>query len=54
MPSAPVLQNPEVGLKPVWYSSRVLIEGADAQTLAEGETVTFINWGNISITSIHK
>uniref|UniRef100_H0V178 Glutamyl-prolyl-tRNA synthetase 1 n=1 Tax=Cavia porcellus TaxID=10141 RepID=H0V178_CAVPO len=47
-------KNPEVGLKPVWYSSRVLIEGADAQTLAEGETVTFINWGNISITSIHK
>ncbi|XP_005409334.1 PREDICTED: bifunctional glutamate/proline--tRNA ligase [Chinchilla lanigera] len=47
-------KNPEVGLKPVWYGSRVLIEGADAQTLAEGEMVTFINWGNINITNIHK
>ncbi|KAH0622690.1 hypothetical protein JD844_025203 [Phrynosoma platyrhinos] len=47
-------KNAEVGLKPVWYSSKVLIEGADAETLTEGETVTFINWGNIIITKIHK
>ncbi|XP_054432576.1 bifunctional glutamate/proline--tRNA ligase isoform X2 [Pteronotus mesoamericanus] len=47
-------KNPDVGLKPVWYGPRVFIEGADAETLSEGETVTFINWGNISITKIHK
>ncbi|XP_042330475.1 bifunctional glutamate/proline--tRNA ligase isoform X4 [Sceloporus undulatus] len=47
-------KNAEVGLKPVWYSSKVLIEGADAETLTEGEMVTFINWGNIIITKIHK
>lgn len=47
-------QNPDVGLKPVWYSPRVFIEGADAETLSEGEMVTFINWGNISITKIHR
>ncbi|XP_066475005.1 bifunctional glutamate/proline--tRNA ligase isoform X2 [Tiliqua scincoides] len=47
-------KNAEVGLKPVWYSSRVLIEGGDAETLTEGETVTFINWGNLIITKIHK
>lgn len=47
-------KNPDVGLKPVWYSPRVLIEGADAETLSEGEMVTFINWGNINITKIHK
>ncbi|KAJ7341064.1 hypothetical protein JRQ81_004757, partial [Phrynocephalus forsythii] len=47
-------KNAEVGLKPVWYSPKVLIEGADAQTLTEGETVTFINWGNIIISKIHK
>ncbi|XP_060102446.1 bifunctional glutamate/proline--tRNA ligase isoform X11 [Heteronotia binoei] len=47
-------KNSEVGLKPVWYSPKVLIEGADAETLTEGETVTFINWGNIIITKIHK
>uniref|UniRef100_A0A6I8NTB7 Bifunctional glutamate/proline--tRNA ligase n=1 Tax=Ornithorhynchus anatinus TaxID=9258 RepID=A0A6I8NTB7_ORNAN len=47
-------KNPDVGLKPVWYGPRVLIEGADAETLSEGETVTFINWGNIDITKIHR
>uniref|UniRef100_A0A8D2LLI1 Bifunctional glutamate/proline--tRNA ligase n=1 Tax=Varanus komodoensis TaxID=61221 RepID=A0A8D2LLI1_VARKO len=47
-------KNAEVGLKPIWYSPKVLIEGADAETLTEGETVTFINWGNIIITKIHK
>ncbi|XP_048353119.1 bifunctional glutamate/proline--tRNA ligase isoform X4 [Sphaerodactylus townsendi] len=47
-------KNAEIGLKPVWYSPKVLIEGADAETLTEGETVTFINWGNIIITKIHK
>ncbi|XP_004699962.1 bifunctional glutamate/proline--tRNA ligase isoform X2 [Echinops telfairi] len=47
-------KNPDVGLKPVWYSPKVLIEGADAETLSEGEMVTFINWGNINITKIHK
>ncbi|XP_034967252.1 bifunctional glutamate/proline--tRNA ligase isoform X1 [Zootoca vivipara] len=47
-------KNAEVGLKPVWYSPKVLVEGADAETLAEGEMVTFINWGNIIVTKIHK
>ncbi|KAM8814869.1 bifunctional glutamate/proline--tRNA ligase [Rhynchonycteris naso] len=47
-------KNPDVGLKPVWYSPRVFIEGADAQTFSEGEMVTFINWGNINVTKIHK
>uniref|UniRef100_A0A8C8VMF4 Bifunctional glutamate/proline--tRNA ligase n=1 Tax=Pelusios castaneus TaxID=367368 RepID=A0A8C8VMF4_9SAUR len=47
-------KNADVGLKPVWYSSKVLIDGADAETLTEGETVTFINWGNVIITKIHR
>ncbi|XP_030800485.1 bifunctional glutamate/proline--tRNA ligase isoform X5 [Camarhynchus parvulus] len=47
-------KNADVGLKPVWYSSRVLIEGVDAETLAEGEVVTFINWGNIIITKLNR
>ncbi|KAM4786599.1 bifunctional glutamate/proline--tRNA ligase isoform 3-T3 [Cyanocitta cristata] len=47
-------KNADVGLKPVWYSSRVLIEGADAETLAEGEVVTFINWGNVIITKLNR
>uniref|UniRef100_A0A8C9VU88 Bifunctional glutamate/proline--tRNA ligase n=1 Tax=Scleropages formosus TaxID=113540 RepID=A0A8C9VU88_SCLFO len=47
-------KNPDVGMKPVWYGPRVLIEGADAETFSEGETVTFINWGNIIITKIQR
>ncbi|XP_071435116.1 bifunctional glutamate/proline--tRNA ligase isoform X6 [Pithys albifrons albifrons] len=47
-------KNADVGLKPVWYSSRVLIEGADAETLTEGEVVTFINWGNVIITKLNR
>ncbi|NXT73618.1 SYEP ligase, partial [Zapornia atra] len=47
-------QNADVGLKPVWYGSRVLIEGADAETLSEGEVVTFINWGNVVITKLNR
>ncbi|XP_066236395.1 bifunctional glutamate/proline--tRNA ligase [Saccopteryx leptura] len=47
-------KNPDVGLKPMWYSPRVFIEGADAETFSEGEMVTFINWGNINVTKIHK
>ncbi|CAJ0931605.1 unnamed protein product, partial [Ranitomeya imitator] len=46
--------NAEVGVKSVWYGPRVLIEGADAETLSEGEMVTFINWGNLIITKIHR
>ncbi|XP_068795976.1 bifunctional glutamate/proline--tRNA ligase isoform X3 [Struthio camelus] len=47
-------KNADVGLKPVWYGSRVLIEGADAETLTEGEVVTFINWGNLIITKLNR
>ncbi|XP_070694452.1 bifunctional glutamate/proline--tRNA ligase isoform X2 [Pempheris klunzingeri] len=47
-------KNTEVGMKKVWYGPRVLIEGADAETISEGETVTFINWGNLIITKINK
>ena len=47
-------QNADVGEKEVWYSSRVLLEGADAQTFSEGEKVTLINWGNVIITKINK
>ncbi|KAM8945260.1 bifunctional glutamate/proline--tRNA ligase isoform 2-T2 [Pelodytes ibericus] len=47
-------KNADVGTKPLWYGPRVLIEGADAETFSEGETVTFINWGNIIITKINR
>jgi len=48
------LQDPAIGVKSVWYNSKVLIEGADAQELHVGETVTFINWGNLIIKDIKR
>uniref|UniRef100_A0A8B9HYL2 Bifunctional glutamate/proline--tRNA ligase n=1 Tax=Astyanax mexicanus TaxID=7994 RepID=A0A8B9HYL2_ASTMX len=47
-------KNADVGMKPVWYGPKVFVEGADAETFTEGETVTFINWGNIIISKINK
>ncbi|XP_061172906.1 bifunctional glutamate/proline--tRNA ligase-like [Saccostrea echinata] len=47
-------KNEDVGMKDVWYSPLVYIEGADAELLKEGEMVTFINWGNLEITKINK
>uniref|UniRef100_A0AAY4BYC7 Glutamate--tRNA ligase n=1 Tax=Denticeps clupeoides TaxID=299321 RepID=A0AAY4BYC7_9TELE len=47
-------KNADVGMKQVWYGPKVFVEGADAETFTEGETVTFINWGNIIITKIHR
>ncbi|XP_048106277.1 bifunctional glutamate/proline--tRNA ligase [Alosa alosa] len=47
-------KNTEVGMKQVWYGPTVYVEGPDAETFTEGEMVTFINWGNIVITKIHR
>ncbi|XP_070578959.1 bifunctional glutamate/proline--tRNA ligase-like [Ptychodera flava] len=47
-------KNADVGNKKVYYSSKIFIDGADAETLSVDEVVTFINWGNIIIKKIHK
>lgn len=47
-------KNPEVGLKKVIFAKDVLVEQADAKTFAEGEEVTFMDWGNVIIKKIHK
>ena len=47
-------KNKEVGLKDVFYSSLVLLEGEDASTLKEGDKITLINWGNATITSVKR
>jgi bifunctional glutamyl/prolyl-tRNA synthetase len=41
-------------MKPVWYSSKVFVEGADAECMTEEENVTFVNWGNLIIKKIKK
>lgn len=41
-------------MRSVWYGPSIFIDGADAELLKEGETVTFINWGNLVIQKINK
>lgn len=47
-------KNPDVGVKTVWVTSRLLIDQADAIALKQGENATFINYGNVMIDKIHK
>lgn len=60
-PETPVVEekpkhkkNPDVGLKPVIFSNAVLIDQEDAETLNEGEEVTFMDWGNVIVSKIVK
>ena len=48
------LQNSDIGEKIIHYSSRLFIDGADAEVLQPGEIVTFINWGNLRILKINR
>ncbi|XP_058116376.1 bifunctional glutamate/proline--tRNA ligase [Anopheles ziemanni] len=47
-------KNAEIGMKTVHFGPRVLIDLADAKELKEGENATFINWGNLLITKVHR
>lgn len=47
-------KNAEVGTKKVIFAKDVLVDQADAQSFAEGEEITFMDWGNVIIKKIHK
>lgn len=47
-------KNPAVGEKDVYYSSKILLEQADAAAMKDGEEVTFMDWGNVIIEKVHK
>jgi bifunctional glutamyl/prolyl-tRNA synthetase len=47
-------KNAQLGVKKVYYSKTVLIDEADAITFKEGEIVTFMEWGNVTIKRINK
>lgn len=47
-------KNPGIGNKKVIFSSKVLIDQEDAQTLKDGEEFTFMDWGNAIVEKIHK
>ncbi|KAL1129823.1 hypothetical protein AAG570_012767 [Ranatra chinensis] len=47
-------KNPEVGEKTIWKGPKILIDECDAFELKEGDTVTFINLGNVRISKLVK
>ncbi|KAK9451992.1 tRNA synthetases class I, catalytic domain-containing protein [Limtongia smithiae] len=47
-------KNADVGLKKVLYSSEIYIDQEDAQTFADNEEVTLMDWGNAFMKTIHK
>ncbi|KAF2220711.1 tRNA synthetases class I, catalytic domain-containing protein [Elsinoe ampelina] len=47
-------KNKDVGSKEVWYSSRVIVDQADAQSFTDGEEITLMNWGNAYVRNIQK
>lgn len=42
----------ELGSKKVWYSQHIIIDQADAQSFAQDEEITLMNWGNAIVRSI--
>ncbi|CAI5438526.1 unnamed protein product [Caenorhabditis angaria] len=47
-------KDSSIGNKEIHRGKQILLEQIDAATLKEGETVTFVNWGNIKINKITK
>ncbi|CAD5210511.1 unnamed protein product [Bursaphelenchus xylophilus] len=43
-----------IGQKDVWYGPTVFLEQADVDQIKSGDTVTFVNWGNLKILSVGK
>ncbi|PAV81276.1 hypothetical protein WR25_02110 [Diploscapter pachys] len=47
-------KNPDAGTKKIWRGKKLLIDQADATLFKEGDTVTFVNWGNIDIVKVDR
>ena len=45
-------KNPDLGTKKVAYAPNILIEQEDAQSFAQDEEITLMNWGNAIVRSI--
>ena len=45
-------KNPSLGTKKVAYSPQILISQTDAQSFAQDEEITLMNWGNAIVRSI--
>ncbi|KAF2235963.1 glutamyl-tRNA synthetase-like protein [Viridothelium virens] len=46
------VKNKGLGMKLVYYSSNILVDQADAQSFAQGEEITLMNWGNAYVRKI--
>lgn len=60
-PASPVTEdkpkhkkNTELGTKKVIFANEILVDQDDAATFAENEEITFMDWGNAIIKTIHK
>ncbi|CAI4227562.1 unnamed protein product [Auanema sp. JU1783] len=47
-------KNPDIGTKKIWNSGKLWLEQVDAKAVKVGDVVTFINWGNMIITSVEN
>ncbi len=47
-------KRPELGTRVLRLAPRVFLEGPDAETVAEGEEITLVRWGNVKVQSITK
>lgn len=47
-------KNAAIGNKTVLFAKTVFVDQTDAVSFAEGEEVTFMDWGNVIIKKIHK
>ncbi|VDK31524.1 unnamed protein product [Anisakis simplex] len=44
----------DIGEKEIWYAGTIYVERIDANEMKIGDTVTFINWGNMKIADVRK
>lgn len=47
-------KNSDLGKKKVIFSKNIILDQADAQSFAEGEEITLMNWGNAIVKSMTK
>ncbi|GME33508.1 glutamyl-trna synthetase [Neofusicoccum parvum] len=45
-------KNKDVGLKKVFFSSEIIIDQEDAQSFAQDEEITLMNWGNAIVRKV--
>jgi len=46
-------KNPDLGKKKVVYSKQIILDQADAQSFADDEEITLMNWGNAIVRKKH-